>query len=100
MSLKAETPLGKLLRAVGLTTTDVSSVIGLNTGNISRLENGINRPSPETAEKLSAFFRGALTEIHLIYPERFPDWVPAEKVVEGLRDLKSSIPNPATASAL
>lgn len=94
MSRKAEnptsTPLSRIRNAVGVTTTEISKVIGLNTGNISRLENGHNRPSPETAEKLVAYFNGALTELHLIYPERFPDWLPTEKHVAEIRKLKGS----------
>jgi len=97
MSRKAEnplsTPLSRLRDAVGVTTTEVSKVIGLNTGNISRLENGHNRPSPETAEKLVRYFQGALTELHLIYPERYPNWIPNPKDVAKLVSLKSSAHN-------
>ena len=76
MPREAETPLSKLRRSVGVTLTEVSAAIDLNTGNISRLENGLNRASPETAAKLVAYFKGAINELHLIYPERFPDWQP------------------------
>jgi transcriptional regulator with XRE-family HTH domain len=88
MSRQAEnplaTPLSRLRHAVGVTTTQVSVVIGLNTGNISRLENGHNRPSIETAEKLVQYFDGAITELHLLYPERYPEWRPAEADVARL----------------
>jgi len=98
MSRKAEnplsTPLSRLRDAVGVTTTEVSKAIGLNTGNISRLENGHNRPSPETAEKLVRYFNGALTELHLIYPERYPNWIPNPRDVAKLSSLKSSAHSP------
>lgn len=99
MAREAETPLGKLRRSVGLTVVDMSILTGLNNGYISRLETGRNRPSPETAEKLSILFNGVLSEIHLLYPERFPDWTPTAEVLESLRGLKASALGAASLSA-
>ena len=40
-------------------------------GNISRLENGKQRASPDLAERLAKHFGYAITEIQILYPERF-----------------------------
>lgn len=42
-----------------------------DTGNLSRIERGIQRPSIGLAESLCKVFGGDLTEIHILYPERF-----------------------------
>ncbi len=43
----------------------------IDTGNLSRIERCEQRASPTTAEKLVRVFDGDLTEIHILYPERF-----------------------------
>lgn len=43
----------------------------IDTGNLSRVERGVQRPSAGLAEKLCAVFEGDITEIHVLYPERF-----------------------------
>lgn len=43
----------------------------IDTGNLSRVERGVQRPSAGLAEKLCVVFEGGLTEIHILYPERF-----------------------------
>jgi len=45
----------------------------LDTGNLSRIERGKQTPSPVTAEKLCLVFGGELTEIQILYPERFAE---------------------------
>jgi transcriptional regulator with XRE-family HTH domain len=100
--LSFQTPLGKLRRAIGLTTVELGAMVGMDNGWISKLENGLNRPSPLAAEKICAVFRGELTEMHLIYPERYKSWEPTESQVLALADLKDSAPeneNPTTESA-
>lgn len=42
----------------------------IDTGNLSRIERGIQKPTPFIAEKLCALFGGEINEIHIIYPER------------------------------
>lgn len=43
-------------------------------GNLSRIERGIQRPSAQMAENICRVFgRKSLTEIHVIYPERFAE---------------------------
>jgi putative transcriptional regulator len=106
MARKAEnplsfpTPLGKLRRAIGLTTVELGAMVGMDNGWISKLENGLNRPSPVAAEKLAAVFRNELSEMHLIYPERFKEWEPEQSQVLKLAHLKDSAPeNSSTVSA-
>lgn len=84
------TPLGKLRRAIGLTTVELGLMVGMNNGWISRLESGISRPSYQAAEKLALVFRGEITEMHLIYPERYKEWEPTAESVLSLADLKNS----------
>ena len=44
----------------------------LDTGNLSRIESGKQTPSPEMAASLaSVFFEDGLTEMQIIYPERY-----------------------------
>lgn len=45
----------------------------MNTGNLSRIERGVARPSPSLAEKICLVFGGELTEIQILYPERFAE---------------------------
>lgn len=43
----------------------------IDTGNLSRIERGLQRPSTGLAESLCSVFEGDLNEIHVLYPERF-----------------------------
>lgn len=65
------TPLRNARIESSLTITQVASAVGCDPGNLSRMERGIQRPSPEVAEKLAAYFGPKLTEIQILYPERF-----------------------------
>lgn len=70
------TPLKKIRIKQGLTLSDVVSLLARNgesidTGNLSRIERGIQRPSPKLAESLVSVFKGGINEMHIIYPERF-----------------------------
>jgi len=49
----------------------VSSATGVDIGDMSRLERGIQTASKSVAEKLARFYAGELTEMHIIYPERY-----------------------------
>jgi transcriptional regulator with XRE-family HTH domain len=53
------------------TLDEVASAVSTDSGNLSRIENAKQRASPELAEKLVKHFGFALTEIEIIYPERF-----------------------------
>lgn len=56
-----------------LTLQDVAQAVGTDTGNLSRIERGLQIPSKELAEALVKFFDHEITETQLIYPERFAD---------------------------
>ena len=49
----------------------VANAVGTDAGNLSRIENGKQRASPDLAEKLAAHFGHAVSEIQILYPMRF-----------------------------
>lgn len=65
------TPLRKMRVEKKLTISDVAIATQLDVGNLSRIERGIQVPSLETAEKLSRFFKGKITEMQILYPQRY-----------------------------
>lgn len=53
------------------TLEEVAGAIGVAHSTLSRIErNGCN--NPELAEKLAKHFRYAVSEMQILYPERFP----------------------------
>lgn len=72
------TPLKRARIARKWTLADVSARLALlgdpiDSGNLSRVERGVQRASTPLAENLSKVFDGEITEIHILYPERFRD---------------------------
>lgn len=72
------TPLKRARLAKKWTLADVSARLAslgdpIDSGNLSRVERGVQRASAPLAEVLSKVFDGEITEIHILYPERFPD---------------------------
>jgi len=65
------TPLRKMRVEKKLTISEVAIATQLDVGNLSRIEWGIQVPSLETAEKLSRFFKGKITEMQILYPQRY-----------------------------
>ena len=70
------TPLKRARTARKWTLADVSARLVLlgdtiDSGNLSRVERGVQRASTGLAENLSRVFDGDITEIHILYPERF-----------------------------
>ncbi|MDY0929094.1 helix-turn-helix transcriptional regulator [Enterobacter sp. CFBP8995] len=65
------TPLRKMRVEKKLTIAEVAIATQLDVGNLSRIERGIQVPSLETAEKLSRFFKGKITEMQILYPQRY-----------------------------
>jgi putative transcriptional regulator len=49
----------------------VAKAVRTSPGNLSRVENLKQRPSPKLAARLAAFFAPELTELQILYPERF-----------------------------
>jgi transcriptional regulator with XRE-family HTH domain len=72
------TPLKRARTARKWTLADVSARLAqtgdaIDSGNLSRIERGVQRASATLAENLSRVFGGEITEIHILYPERFTD---------------------------
>lgn len=65
------TPLRKVRQAREESIHQVADAVGTNTGNLSRIETGKQKASPALAEKLARHFGYAITEIQILYPERF-----------------------------
>lgn len=65
------TPLKSLRKTRNLSIHVVANEVGTNAGNMSRIENGKQRASPGLAERIAKYFGYAITEIQILYPERF-----------------------------
>lgn len=65
-----ETPLRKVRLALGVTQMEVSKAIGIDQSTYSKIEAG-EKASADVAAKIAAFFGEPLTEIHVLYPDRF-----------------------------
>lgn len=66
-----QTPLRKMRMEKGLTISEVAMATQIDVGNLSRIERGIQVTSLETAEKLSKFFKGKISEMQILYPQRY-----------------------------
>ena len=76
-SLEQQTPLRKLRLARGLSLEEVARGAGTDTGTLSRIETGVRSATPTRAEKLVKFYGSAISEMHILYPRRFPAWHPS-----------------------
>jgi putative transcriptional regulator len=72
-----KTPLRRMRESAGKTIVEVGRSVGVDPGNLSRIENGKQKASTELAEKLAKFFEGSITELEILYPERFETAPPA-----------------------
>jgi transcriptional regulator with XRE-family HTH domain len=54
-----------------LSQEDVAAAIGVTQSYYSKVERGIAQATPENAEKLVAFFGNRVSEIEVLYPDRF-----------------------------
>lgn len=66
-----QTPLRAVRLENGLTLSQVAVAIQLDVGNLSRIERGIQVASVDVAERLTAYFKGEITEMQILYPKRF-----------------------------
>jgi transcriptional regulator with XRE-family HTH domain len=64
-------PLKQARLRRNITLNEVSAAIGASTGNLSRIENGLQKARPKLAEKLARYFGHEITEIQILYPERY-----------------------------
>lgn len=70
------TPLRKTRINSGMTLSEVVSRLAeqgesIDTGNLSRVERGVQRPSARLAEALAVVFSESINEMHILYPERY-----------------------------
>jgi len=63
-----DTPLKRLRVRQGLTLKVVSKASGIDVGNLSRIERGLQITSLSNAKKLSKFFGGEVSEIEILFP--------------------------------
>lgn len=73
-----QTPLRKMREASGLTISEVALAVQIDVGNLSRIERGIQLTSIETAEKISQFFKGKISEMQILYPQRYVQEINAD----------------------
>jgi putative transcriptional regulator len=71
LPFKNMTPLKTIRNARALSIHLVAAAVNTTAGNLSRIENGKQKASPELAERLAKYFGYAVTEIQILYPERF-----------------------------
>lgn len=65
------TPLRRIRLEKKYSLAEVASSVGTDAGNISRIENAKQKPSPKLAEELVKFFNFEINELEILYPERF-----------------------------
>ena len=66
-----ETKLAQLRAKRGLSQQKVASACGLSQSLYAKLELRRSSASPQTAAKLAAFFGHEITEMQILYPERY-----------------------------
>lgn len=71
MKTKKVTPLKATRLQRKESVRKVAGAVGTNPGNLSRVENGKQRASPDLAERLANHFGHAITELQILYPERY-----------------------------
>ena len=65
------TPLKKIRLERRQSAQSIARALGVDPATISRVERGLARCSPDLAERLAKHFGGAITELQILYPERF-----------------------------
>lgn len=76
--MEHETPLRAERKRRGLSIAQVSAAIGIDPGNLSRIERGWQIPGREVAAALADYYQGAINELQIIYPERYLSSVAVE----------------------
>ncbi|MCJ7925952.1 MAG: helix-turn-helix transcriptional regulator [Pantoea vagans] len=64
-------PLRILRMSQGKTLSEIALAIHLDVGNLSRIERGLQVASLDVAERLAVFFEGEISELEILYPQRF-----------------------------
>lgn len=72
-----------------LTLKQVADAVAMDPGNLSRVERGEQVPSKELLAALVKFFGNLVTELQIIYPERFDsETVKVEQAAQDRRTLR------------
>lgn len=65
------TPLRKIRDEKKYSLAEVATCVSSDPGNLSRIEKGLQKPSLKLAEQLTQFFNFEISEMELLYPERY-----------------------------
>lgn len=66
-----QTPLRKLRKAQGKTLSQVAEALNIDPATLSRIERNEQSVSAVLAERICQLFDGAISELEVLYPERF-----------------------------
>lgn len=65
------TALKRARQKSGKSQAEIAEAVGISQATLSELELMKHKPTPDTAEKLVGVLGGDLTEMMLLYPERY-----------------------------
>lgn len=66
--VEEDTPMRIARTARNLTLTQIAKELGMDPGNLSRIERGMQIPSMELAERIAAYFDNTITAIQICHP--------------------------------
>lgn len=66
-----DSPLKRVRLKHEQTLQQVAKAVGIDTGNLSRIERGLQVPSRNLTERLAQYFDYEIAELQIIYPERY-----------------------------
>lgn len=66
-----KSPLRLIRERKGQTIVEVGRAVSIDPGNLSRVENCKQKASTELAEKLARHFDHEISEMEILYPDRF-----------------------------
>lgn len=68
-----QTPLRKLRKAQGKTLSQVAEALNIDPATLSRIERNEHSVSAVVAERICQLFDGEISELEVLYPERFSE---------------------------
>src|SRR4051794_9335514 len=84
-----KSPLRLARERRGLTLKQVADAVSMDPGNLSRVERGEQMPAKELVAALVKFFDNLVTELQIIFPERFDaDATEAQQAAADRRSLR------------